>query len=294
MLKNAQDAAVCVKVFGSLAAAAKSKRCDSAMRLWHLSRMVDDGSGVVSHIALHDVIGRYISGSERHLRRLFSEAEALGWLEPVQRHTGEHVVIVRSLERVARGLGVSKITQGVYIPATELRRLKTWRVACWDAFVAGRSGRRSRPISRRVLERLSGVDPRSQRRYHSASKRIKAQSNIAMTRRPSTQLAGVIDIERRPAFQVADKVAWQLPNSYKVRADLAPRGMARRISKALAGGLLHKSGDGQPRQRIFYERHSAERVMRRANRPAEVYGRCKQTARSGAGVWQFMGANAAF
>ena len=294
MTSVAQDAATCVKIYGSLAAAAKSQRSDSAMRLWHLARMVDDGSGVVSHIALNDVIGRYISGSERHLRRLFSEAEALGWLEPVQRYNGECVVVIRGLEFVARSLGVSKITQGVYIPATELRRLKTWRVSCWDAFLAGRSDRRSRPISRRVLERLSGVDPRSQRRYHSASKRIKAQSNIAITRRPSTQLAGVIDIEERPAFQVADDVAWMLPNSYKVRADLAPRGMSRRISKVLAGGLLHISGDGQPRQRIFYERHRAERVMRRANRPAEVYGRCKEPARSGAGVWQYMGANAAF
>ena len=284
---------MCVKIYGSLAAAAKTQRHDSALRLWHLARMVDDGSGVVSHIALHDVIGRYISGSERHIRRLFSEAEALGWLEPVQRHNGEHVVVIRSLERVAESLGVSKISQGCYIPARELRKLKVWRVACWDAFVAGRPGRRSRPISRRVLERMSGVDPRSQRRYDLASKRITSRRNIAITRRPSTQLAGVIDIEKRPAFRVVDDVAWMLPNSYKVRADLAPRGMARRISKALAGGLLHKSGDGQPRQRIFYELRRAERVMRRADRPAEVYGRCKQSARSGAGVWQYMGANAA-
>ncbi len=293
MLKNAQEPPTCVKIYGSLAAAAKSQRSDSALRLWHLARMVDDGSGVVSWSDLQAVIERYIGTSQRHIRRLIAEAETLGWLEPVQRHNGEHVVIIRGLERVARSLGVSKITQGVFIPARELKKLKAWRVACWDAFMGGRSGRRSRPISRRVLERMSGVDPRSQRRYHSASKRIKAQRNIAITRRPSTQLAGVIDIEERPAFQVADDVAWMLPNSYKVRADLAPRGMARRISKALAGGLLHKSGDGQPRQRVFYERHRAERVMRRADRPAEVYGRCKQPARSGAGVWRYMGANAA-
>ncbi len=284
---------MCVKIYGSLAAAAKNQRSDSALRLWHLARMIDDGSGVVPWSALKAVIERYIGTSQRHIRRLTSEAVALGWLELIQRHNGEHVVIVRGLERVAQGLGVVKISQGVYIPAAELRRLKSWRVAAWDAFMGGRGGRRSRPISRRILERISGVGPRSQRRYHSASKRIKAQSNIAITRRPSTQLAGVIDIEERPAFQVADDVAWMLPNSYKVRADLAPRGMARRISKALAGGLLHKSGDGQPRQRVFYELPHAARVMRRADRPHEVYGRHKQSARSGAGVWRYMCGNAA-
>ena len=293
MTRNAQNAATRVKVFGSLAAAAKNQRCDSAMRLWHLARMVDDGSGVVPWSALKAVIDRYIGTSQRHIRRLISEAEALGWLEPVQRHNGEHVVIIRGLERVAQGLGVSKISQGCYIPARELRRLKTWRSAAWDAFMAGRSGRRSRPISRRVLERISGVDPRSQRRYDLASKRITSRRNIAITRLPSSLLDGVIDIEKRPAFKVADKIGWQLPNNYEVRADLAPRGMARRISKALSEGLLQLSGDGQPRQRIFYGRRRAERVMRRADRPAEVYGRCKQPARSGAGVWRYMCGNAA-
>ena len=293
MTRNAQSAAACVKVFGSLAAAAKNQRSDSALRLWYLARMIDDGAGVVLWPALQAVIDRYIGTSQRHIRRLISEAEALGWLEPVQRHNGEHVVIIRSLERVAQGLGVVKITQGVYIPARELRRLKTWRSAAWDAFMAGRSGRRSRPISRRVLERISGVDPRSQRNYESASKRITSRRNIAVSRIPSTHLDGVREFSKRPAFRVVDDVAWMLPNSYEARADLAPRGMARRISKRLSGGLLQLSGDGQHRKRIFYGRRRAARVMRRADRPHEVYGRCRQPARSGAGVWQYMGVNAA-
>ena len=288
-----QNAATRVKIYGSITAAAKSQRCDSALRLWHLARMVDDGSGVVASSDLQAVINRYISGSERHLRRLSAECERLGWLEPVQRHNGEHVVIIRGLERVARSLNVSEISQGVFVPATELRRLKTWRVACWDAFMAGRSGRRSRPISRRVLERLSGVDQSSQRRYERAGQRITSRRNIAVTAMPSMFVEYAREHGERAAFPVGDHVAWQLPNSYEVRVDLAPRGMARRISKALADGLLHLSGDGQPRQRVFYERHRAERVMRRADRPSECYGRRKQPARSGAGVWQYLGANAA-
>ncbi len=293
MTRNAQNAATRVKVFGSLAAAAKNQRCDSAMRLWHLARMVDDGSGVVPWSALKAVIDRYIGTSQRHIRRLISEAEALGWLEPVQRHNGEHVVIIRGLERVAESLGVSKISQGCYIPARELRKLKAWRVACWDAFMAGRSGRRSRPISRRVLARVSGVDERSQRRYERSSARVTSRRNIAVTAMPSMFVEYAREHGERAAFPVGDHVAWQLPNSYSVRVDLAPRGMARRISKALSEGLLHISGDGQPRQRVFYELPHAARVMRRADRPHEVYGRHKQSARSGAGIWQYLGANAA-
>ena len=284
---------MCVKIYGSIATAAKSQRCDSAMRLWALARMVDDGSGVVAWSDLQAVIERYIGGSERHIRRLVAECERLGWLEPVQRHNGEHVVIIRGLERVAQDLGVSKITQGVFIPAAELRRLKAWRVACWDAFMAGRSGRRSRPISRRVLERLSGVDPRSQRNYERSSARVTSRRNIAITAMPSMFVEYAREHGERAAFPVGDHVGWQLPNSYEVRADLAPRGMARRISKALAGGLLHQVATDSISKRIFYERRRAERVMRRADRPTEVFGRHKKPARSGAGVWRYMCGNAA-
>ena len=284
---------MCVKIYGSLAAAAKNQRSDSALRLWHLARMVDDGSGVVAWSALKAVIDRYIGTSQRHIRRLVTECERLGWLEPVQRHNGEHVVIIRGLERVAESLGVSKISQGCYIPARELRKLKAWRVACWDAFMGGRGGRRSRPISRRILERISGVDPRSQRRYHSASKRIKAQSNIAITRISSTLLDGVIDIEKRPAFRVGDRVALRLPNSYKVRARLAPRGMSRRVSQRLSSVCCTQGGDGQRRERLFYDQRGAVRAMRRINRPDVVFGRLRQRARSGAVLWQYEGANAA-
>ena len=285
-----------IKVYGSITAAAKSQRCDSALRLWHLARMVDDGSGVVAWSALQDVIERYIGTSQRHIRRLTSEAVALGWLAPIRRHNGEHVVVIRGLERVAQGLGVSGITQGVLIPAAELRRLKTWRVACWDAFMAGRSGRRSRPISRRILERLSGVDPRSQRRYHSASKRIKAQSNIAITSMPSMLLDGVIEFDERPAFKVGNKVALRLPNSYKVRGiRLAPRGMIQRINKSLSSVCFPNGGHGQRReQRLFFDQRGAERAMRREHRPDVTYGWRRQRARSGAVLWdQYTGVNAA-
>ena len=286
---------MCVKVFGSLAAAAKNQRSDSAMRLWHLARMVDDGSGVVAWSALQDVIDRYIGTSQRHIRRLVAECERLGWLEPIQRHNGEHVVIVRGLERVAQGLGVVKISQGCYIPATELRRLKAWRVACWDAFMAGRSGRRSRPISRRILERLSGVDPRSQRRYHSASKRITSQRNIAITPLSSMLLSGVIEFDEKPqAFDLGGKVALRLPNSYKVRARLAPRGMIQRINKSLSSVCFPNGGHGQRReQRLFFDQRGAERAMRRSDRPSESYGWRRQRARSGAVLWdQYTGAYA--
>jgi hypothetical protein len=291
-----QNGSVCLKVFGSVAAAAKTQRHDSALRLWHLARMIDDGSGVVLSSDLQAVINRYISGSERHLRRLSAECYQLGWLAPIRRHNGEHVIIIRGLERVAQDLGVSRITQAAYIPATELRRLKAWRVACWDAFMAGRSGRRSRPISRRILERLSGVDPRSQRRYHSASKRITAQRNIAITSMPSMLLDGVIEFDEKPqAFDLGGKVALRLPNSYKVRARLAPRGMIQRINKSLSSVCFPNGGHGQRReQRLFFDQRGAERAMRRDDRPSKCFGWRRQRARSGAVLWdQYTGVNAA-
>ena len=286
-----QRASQSVKIYGSLCTAAISQRHDSALRLWHLARMIDSpGSGVVDYTVLMDVIGRYISTSARHIRRLVAEAEALGWLEKVQRRNGEHVVLITSLERLSLSLGVSP-SQGALIPAQQLRKLKAWRGAAWAAFLAGRSGRRERPISRRVLEKLSGVDARSQLNYERASKVIRSRRNIAITRLSSDKLDGVIDVEGRSAFPVGRWLGWQLPNSYSVRVDLAPRGMARKVCKRLSEGLLQNAAtDSAQRQRLFYsDPRSGDRAMRRADRTvAEVYAFSGGHTEQGSSAWEHM------
>ncbi len=107
-------------------------------------------------------------------------------------------------------------------------------------------------------------------------------------------LSGVIEFDEKPqAFDLGGKVALRLPNSYKVRARLAPRGMSRRVSQRLSSVCCTQGGDGQRRERLFYDQRGAVRAMRRINRPDVTYGWRRQRARSGAVLWdQYTGLNA--
>jgi hypothetical protein len=283
-----------VKIYGSLCTAAISQRHDSSLRLWHLAKMIDEpGSGVVSDLALRDVISANIGTSKRHVRRLLTRAQELGWLTPITRHHGEQVWLLASLERVSRSLGVTP-SQGALIPAQQLRKLKTWRGAAWAAFLGGRPGKRHMPITRKTLARLSGIDERSQRNYQQSSRMITARRNIAISNYPVAMLEGIQDVQGRPAFKVGRCVGWQLPNSYTARVDLAPRGMARRISKKLsAGGVLTYAATrgGQQRERLFYGDHQGGvRAMRREDRAHEVFAYSGASTERGSGVWEHIAA----
>lgn len=289
MTSVAQNGAVCVnsvKVYGSVAASARSAGLDSPLRLWWLARALDDGSGVVGHVELMEAAGRYIQGTERNRRRLLKTCEEQSWLEEIKRHD-ETVYIVHSLERISEGLGVAKISQPALVEMRELRSIRIWRVACWDACLGGRDGRRGRPISRKVLERVTGVEERAQQRYERESKRVKAQRNIAVTSIPSVFIEGMREFEKRAAFPVADNTGWQLPNSYTVDIELAPKGMSRKVNKRLRNGLLHKDATDSGAERVFYyDDKSAQRAMRKEVHPKEVYSKKRKPSKTGAEVWQ--------
>lgn len=301
MTKNSENGAVrfkTLKVYGSIAAAAKNDKSDSPLRLWWLARSMDgDGSGVVTRAELMQQAERYIGGSDRNMRRLLKTCDVKGWLTEMQRHSGEWVYLYGSLEHVAQSLNVIKITQPAMVEMREMRAIGKWRVACWDACLGGRDGKRSKPISRKALETETGVDKRAQQRYERESRRVKAQRNIAIQNMPSIHIEGFREFEvdrlreqeGRSAFPVADGVGYQLPNSYDVDIELVSRGMSRKVSKRLhSRSVAQKDAtDSRSKEKVFYnDDKKAERAMRQEVHPDEVYSKQRKPSKTGAGVWK--------
>ena len=261
-----------IKVVGSLCKAAKAQKLDSPQRLWWLARAVDDGSGRVSHKALMEQATRFITKSDRSQRKMLQDCKAQGWLKECKSKDGVCHYIVHSLERMATALD-TQCTQPATVYASELKSIKKWRVACWDATMAGRKGYRARPVARKTLERLTGVDTRSQQRYEKDSKRIKSQKNIAVAYVSKSLVEGMKEVKDKPAFPVGDHVGWQLPNSYDVDITLNAKGRTTKINKKLRHSkVVHKDMPPNKRERKYYHRESdAERAMRQEEHPEEVY-----------------------
>ena len=193
-----------IKIVGSLCKAAKEQGLDSPQRLWWLARAIDDGSGRVSHQALMNTAEKHITKSLRSRQVLLKTCKEQGWLKACKAKDGTHWYIIHSLERMAIQFK-TELTTPVNVFARELKSIKKWRSAAWDATMAGRKGHKSRPVSRKALQRLTGVDRRSQQRYEKHSNRIKSQKNIAVSYVSKTQVDGIREHKGKPAFAFGDR-----------------------------------------------------------------------------------------
>jgi len=261
-----------IKIVGCLCKAAKEQRLDSPQRLWWLARAIDDGSGRVSHQALMNKAEQHITKSLRSRQVLLKTCKEQGWLKACQAKDGTHWYIIHSLERMAIQFK-TELTTPAIVSAMELKSIGKWRVACWDATMGGRKGHKSRPVSRKVLERLTGVDRRSQQRYEKQSNRIKSQKNIAVSYVSKTLVDGIREHKGKPAFAFGEHVAWQIPSSYSVDIDVAPRGMTLDINRKLRhSNLLHNNLRDTKNERLYYDKKGVgERVMRQNKHPKAVY-----------------------
>jgi len=261
-----------IKIIGSLCKAAKEQGLDSPQRLWWLARAIDDGSGRVSHQALMNTAEKHITKALRSRQALLKTCKAQGWLKECQSKDGSYWYIIHSLERMAKQFK-TELTTPAIVSARELKSIGKWRVACWDATMGGRKGHKGRPIARKTLERITGVETRSQQRYEKQSKRITSQKNIVIAHVSKTQVDGYKEFKGKPAFPVGDHIGWQTGSSYDVDISLTPRGQTTEINKTLRhSNLIHTDMSDTKIERLYYHKQgSGEKVMRKEEHPKEVY-----------------------
>lgn len=234
------------------------------------------------------------------LRQLLAEGGGLFWVQ------GNGRIWLRRMARVAAGLGIARLN-GRFCSIVKddvFGRVAVFRAHCYAAWLANHMN----PMSQETIEHLTGIAPRTQRRYCKLAG-IEVQQNItigpvaAVADRQvcAWQHGNVFDfVDYRgcqgPAFR--RYIAWHLPASYVVNGALGSRRQQRRVNQQIAAGLAQTEtlGNGSfVRGRLFFANGKA--AAKAASRQmsavptTDIYWKQRQ-AKSGTGIWNVISVSA--
>jgi len=288
---------------GDIALAAM--RADQAChyQLWLCLRLLDALGG--GRLALSDVKDHLTRKSSPafmyrwpRLRQLLTEGNGRFWL-----YDRDHIWL-RSTVRLAISLGVTRLNGRFMAIAKEdiCGRTAVFRAHCYAAWLS----QHTNPFSQTTTERLTGISPRTQRRYCRLAN-ITVQQNIAVG--PPARSADSQDVawQHGNVFEFCDfqgqqgppfrrYLAWHLPANYAVSAPQGSRRHQKQHNRQLAIDLAKtgRPGNGRPFDgtRLFYAHGKA--AAKAANRrmsggPATDIYWPHRRARTGAGIWHVIG-----
>ena len=288
-----------LKVHPSLAMAAMKAKVDRQYRVWVIARSLPDaGSGRVKVRDLAALIEREDVGglSPGTLRRLLrAGGDGVFWTI-FHDASGDKVLYLRGLARVCEALGVERLSYTPLLVAVRwVKSLKGFRAVCYvSMFPCGDEF--SNPISRRVIEGLTGKTPRTQRNYDAAlAGKLRKRDNAKIVGKPRHG-------DEIPDGHYLDKVRTRdgddylvllqrLPNSFMVGFERGRRGMMRKVNQRLRYSLQNV-GRGK-REKLFYrDPVAAQRRIQQQRESdwfciagAEVGGRFVSETRGGARLW---------
>ena len=283
-----------LKIHPDLALISLRDKRDREYRLWTLARALDsEGSGRVPVDRLTVFASTLRGLSPGTVRRLLDAGDGAFW----DRYTkaGKPWIRLRGLAPVCEALGVEKLRHDpVLLPDRSARTLRAWRSAIFATLFGRDFGT---PISRRVLEELTGRSPRTQRNYQAAmGKRMQGRQNAAVSGEPWKPAEDPPDGHFVDYVNGKLVILRRLPNSYKAKLKRGRRGMTRRVNKTLnARKPVRICGTGEQPQsrRLFYTEPSAAQRRLQAKQEgdqffvaaAELNGRPAKQSRCGAALW---------
>jgi len=267
-----------VKIHPALAQRAMKLKRDREYRLWVLARSLPGaGSGrvrvadIVALIEQEDINGL----SPGTLRRLLSSGAGVFWKVCVQ--DGDKVLYLAGLAAVCGALGVVKLSYlPVFLPTRWARTLGGFRAACYAS--AFPESEWSNPISRAVLEKLTGKTARTQQRYDAAlsaklSKRENAKIVNGKPKHGEELPPGVYVDKRRTANGDEFILLQRLPNSYQIEFARGRRGMMRRVNQRLRYSLQFVGRE--KRDKLFYRNEADVNRRLECNKPDDFFYRLK-------------------
>lgn len=257
---------------GDVAIAAMHAGQSSHYQLWLLMRFLDqEGAGRVDGEALRLHL---TAGASKHqlynaprLRQLLVEGDGRYWQLPADGSRAN--IYYASTAALAFDLGVRRLSgRFATITAAQAKAAAAeFRAWCFAAWLANRRN----PITQETIERLTGISPRTQRRYARLA-RIDPHANVAIGPRRTPETAQEQAWRRGTGyFEFTDHLgkqgpagrvycAWHLPNGYAPGVETGSRSQQRSANRRLA--TLVKNGARGNRQaagshtRLFFENGS--------------------------------------
>lgn len=230
------DAVVTLKLYSGLAAQALKVDQAAAYAVWTLARALDHaGSGAIFDADLRAACAGLADWDDRKYRRARADAIALG----VMTLAGDRLYLA-SLEKTAYKLGARRIGHTpIGVDVRTLSKVKSWRAALRDAFLAGQ---RPNPISQKTIEVATGLTPRTQYAYSRMNRRaVNVIHNYARLEKhvDPKHVKGIR--ESIPGAYYKDGGLWTtLPNTYEISEDHYSRLQPGRTHKAQTDlGAMH-------------------------------------------------------
>lgn len=281
---------------GEIAIAAMRAGYSSHYQLWLLLHLMDRaGSGRLDldKVKLHltELISKHKTWEWARVRTLLQEGDGRFWsLTPTRVYYTTHA-------RLAAALGIEKLNgRFATIQAENVKGTSAaaFRAHCFAAWMANHTS----PISRRTIERLTGITPRSQRRYCQLAD-IEQQANICIGPKKTTEQMQECAWNYSGAFTFTDYlgkqgnrpgaqyVAWHLPAAYDGTAATGTRSQQRRVNKRinnLVNTGVRGNDDRFAREPLFFKNGALAAKAVNRGRETDAYWPGKK-ARTGTRLW---------
>ncbi|MBA7703170.1 hypothetical protein ES703_111952 [subsurface metagenome] len=249
------------------AALSARPRQDKQLLLWYCLRSIDaaTGRGVLLQDITIETLKQHYGYQRGTAYKHLAAGDGVYWQVHHSTRNGQTYIILRSLWKVVAHLGVD-ITKGARFvnvnvsalpPSSQvlLRRSLLYNTGAYRPFAIQRND----PISRKSLEKKTGVQERQQRRYDSAQERQGfpvRQTTKAFYRDPGNyKLRKHIRIIYKGIFE-KELETHQLPNRYRTWHTGSSRGMLHKVSFLLNRGdkssISGKATSSEGRQRRYY------------------------------------------
>ena len=289
---------------GDIALAALRSGESCHYQLWLALRLLDaTGSGHVALSAAKDALTEESSDSFMYqvprLKQLLAEGNGRFW------HIDEERLWLRSTVRVAHVLGVTRLNGRFFTIAKDeiVGGTAVFRAHCYAAWLSNHTN----PMSQATIERLTGLTPRTQRRYCQLAN-IEVQQNITIGPAAHTADRQEIAWQHGNTFEFTDYrgqqgpahrryIAWHLPANYAVNGPQGSRRQQKRHNQQLAGlATTETPGNGQfAGTRLFFANgKAAAKAYNRqmSGETTDIYWQ-QRRAKSGTGIWNVIGGHAA-
>lgn len=290
-----------IKLYPGLVVGILQQRMAGAGRVWFLLRHLDkNGRGwlsveVVRGCLTDKTSPHYLCGW-RQLRNVLQAGQGVFW------QRDETGIWLRSVAKTAVSLGVERLTgQPVLVPLKVLLSgLDEVKAHFYASFHSGR--KQPAPISRQVLQTVTGVPARTQREYEKLAG-IYPQRNIGVgelytaekeQQRAWTQGTAVFDFvdyhgQQGPVRQ--RYVAWHLPNSYSGCHQLCSKGRQKKINREIILVNQKVRGKGFQGCQLFHPNGAAAGRAYNRHDGQDHYWQQGRSRQDGVSIWFVLSAS---
>lgn len=261
-----------VKAYPSLLSAFLSHDLAAVGRVYLLIRALDQaGRGLVEVDQLREQLtaagAPWSVMTWRRLRQIMAQGDGVLW----ERHDDGRLLRYFSPARIGRALGCGRLElQPVYLPIDSLlsgiQQVRAHFYAAWHSGRPDKNEDGSAPVTRTVIQEVTGVPKSTQIAYEKAAG-VETKQNIAITgdRLTAEQQTETANWEHGHAyFEFVDwlgkrgrrrgrYIAWQMPNSFGAVHDKAPKGRQRKINRQMADLVITEArGNGRDVDQLYY------------------------------------------